>query len=418
MLEVVVVGAGQAGLAMSDALSHAGIEHVVLERGRVGETWRTQRWDTFALNTPGWYSLLPGDTEGASAVDGFATRDVFVAYLERHARAAGTPLRTGVAVTRILPAAEGRGFRVEVEGDEPFEARAVVVASGIQNVARLPALASELSGDIRQMHSTVYRNAAALPPGGVLVVGSAQSGMQIAEDLLEAGRDVHLATSAVGRMRRRYRGRDMFGWLLDAQFFAQTVAHLPDPAMQFAPQPQISGIGPRGHSVSLQWLGERGVRLLGHIVGASDGGVELRDDLGANVAWGDKVSAQIVQLAETAVAASDAPADGIEDDPGDAAHPDPTALHGPTRVNLHDAGISTVIWTTGVRGSFSHLPDDAVNPDGRPAHVDGVTRIPGLFVIGFPWLRNRASGIIPGVGPDAAFLVDRIRDHLGAAVLP
>jgi putative flavoprotein involved in K+ transport len=304
VLEAVVVGAGQAGLAMSRTLRLAGIEHLVLERGRVGETWRSQRWDSFALNTPGSFSVLPGDETGATGPDGFAARDEFVAYVESYPVRHGLPVRTGVAVTSVAPRPAG-GFVVTVDGSEQLETRAVIVATGIQRLPRIPPFAAGLPASIAQLHSTAYRNPGQVPAGAVLVVGSGQSGVQVAEDLLDAGRTVWLATSRTARFRRRYRGRDSFEWLREAGYFAQTAATLPDRSLQFAPQPVISGIGRYGHTVSLQWLSGRGVRLLGHVTGAANGRLTLNDDLGANIAWGDRTSGEFCAFMDRAIGAQE-----------------------------------------------------------------------------------------------------------------
>jgi putative flavoprotein involved in K+ transport len=409
MRDVVVIGGGHAGLTASHTLRAAGIDHVLLERARIGESWRSGRWDSFALNTPGSLSLLPGDKVGPGEPDAFWLRDAFADYLEQYATRLGTDIRTGVDVRRITR--DDGAFSIETSA-EPVRARAVIVAAGTQRAPRLPGFASALPADVVQLHSLDYRNPSSLPAGAVLVVGSAQSGVQIAEDLLDAGRTVFLATGRAGRMRRRYRGRDSMAWLFPSPWFAQTIADLPDPRMAGLPQPQISGIGPLGHSVSLQWLGERGVRLLGHAEGVERGRLQLRDDLGANIGFGDTVSAQIVQVLEGAIAARGEAAPPPEDDPGDRPHPAPMSVHGPTELDLVDDGISTVIWTTGVRGDLAFLPPDALASDGRPLHTDGVSPVPGLFHVSIPWMRSRASGVIAGAAPDAAFIVHRIKEHL------
>ena len=411
--DVVVIGAGQAGLAVSHHLAAAGIEHQVLERGVVGETWRRQRWDSFALNTPSWYSLLPGDEAGLGDPDGFAHRDDYVTYLASYASRLSAPVRTGLAVTGIRPR-PGGGYDLATS-DGPLSPRAVVVATGGQNRPRVPPVARDLPGDVHQLHSSAYRSAAVLPNAAVLVIGSAQSGVQIAEDLVDAGREVFLATSAVGRTRRRYRGRDVVWWLKAARFFDVTAAQLPNPAMLRWPLPQISGLGPRGHTLSLQVLEARGVRLLGRADGVRDGRLVLRDDLGANLAWADNSSAQIARMIENLIATQNIDAGDPEDDPADAPHPDPTAVHAPESLDLVDAGISTVIWTTGVAGDFSWLPAEALDSDGLPAHSDGVSVLPGLYFLGLPWLRNRGSGIIHGTVTDAAFLAATVASDLGAA---
>jgi len=412
-VEVLIVGAGQAGLAISHHLGQRGVDHVVLEQGRVGETWRSQRWDSFALNTPGWISHLPGDERGAGPADGFAPRDVFVAYLADYVERRRLPIRQGVAVTSVEPDPVG-GFVVQAADSEPVRANAVVVAAGMQRAPRIPAAASAIPPSIAQIHSLAYRNPAQLPPGAVLVVGSAQSGGQVAEDLLDAGRTVYLATSRVGRAPRRYRGRDIVAWLNDVGFLAHTVATLPNPATQFAPWPIISGLGRFGHTLSLQLLAERGAHLLGRVSGAEGGRLLLTDDLGANIAWGDARSAELTRMIDGWIAGHGIDAPPPEPDPADEPHPDPASVHSPEQLDLGAAGISTVVWTTGVTGEFGWLPPATVGVDGHPLHADGVSPLPGLYFMGFPWLRNRASGIIFGVNADAAFIAERVAEHLGA----
>ena len=405
--EAVIVGAGQAGLAMSRELSRVGVGHVVLEQGRVGESWRSGRWDTFALNTPGWFSRLPDDEGGAGPADEFAHRDAFIAYLDRYAARHALPIRSGVTVTSVEPDPAG-GFLVRMAAEEPVHAERVDSAAGSQRVPRLPAVASALPSSVTQLHSAAYRNPAQPAPGAVLVVGSAQSGGQLAEDVLGAGRSVYLSTSRVGRVPRRYRGRDVVAWLVDVGFMDQSVAMLPNPAMQFAPWPIISGLGQFGHTLSLQFLAERGTHLLGHLSGAEDGRLLLADDLGANIAWADERSADMRHLINGWIAKNGVDAPAAELDPADVAAPDPAAIHAPERLDFDAEGISTVIWTTGVQGEFGWLPPGAVGPDGHPLHTEGVSPIPGLFFVGLPWQRNRASSIVHGAGPDAEAIANRI----------
>ena len=412
-VDALIVGAGQAGLATSHHLCRRGVDHVVLEQGRVGETWRSQRWDSFALNTPGWISRLPGDDEGAGPADEFAPRDAFVAYLQGYADRGRLPIRSGVTVTSVEPGSGG-GFVVRANGSDPIRARTVVVAAGGQRVPKIPAAASARPPSITPIHNQAERNPAPLPPRAVLVVGSAQSGGQVVEDLLDAGRTVYLATSRVGRVPRRYRGRDIVGWLHDVGFMTQTVATLPDPAMQFAPWPIISGLGRYGHTLSLQFLAERGAHLLGRVRGVADGRLQLDDDLGANIAWGDARSADTTRLVDGWISRNGIDAPPADPDPADAPHPDPASVHSPEQLDLDAAGISTVVWTTGVAGEFGWLPPAVVGPDGHPLHAEGVSPLPGLSFMGFPWLRSRASGIIHGVDADAAFITERLTEQLAA----
>jgi putative flavoprotein involved in K+ transport len=417
-LGAIVIGAGQAGLAASYHLSQAGVGHVVLERGRIGETWRSQRWGTFVLNTPGWLShVLLAERLVEGRDDGFLTAAAFAARLESFATRHSVPVRAGVTVTRVEPLRPpGGGFRVSMQGaDGPDEAitRAVVVAGGIQNVPRVPSIAAAFPPGLVQLTTADYRWPGDLQAGAVLVVGGAQSGVQIAEDLLAAGRTVYLCTSRVGRLRRRYRGRDMIARLFDAGFYDVTPTQLPDPAMRSWPVPQTSGVGPLGHTVSLQGLADQGVTLLGRPVGVSGDRIELDDTVGANVAFGDRVSRDLKALVDDHLRRAGASLPPLEPDPADEPHPDPARIRAPHHVDLDRAGITTVVWACGFGGAFGYLPPEAVDASGIPLHVDGVGPLPGLVYVGFPWLSKRKSGIIPGVDEDAARVVTRVAPRAG-----
>jgi putative flavoprotein involved in K+ transport len=254
--DAVVVGGGHAGLAVSQHLVLAGVRHVVLERGRIGESWRSQRWDTFALNTPTWLNRLPGDRDEdvGEPADGFMTTGAWLARLEAYAARWDLPVREGVTVTSVEPVADDDRWLVRTEGvaADALETRSVIVASGIQNVPHVPAIAAALPPSIVQTSALEYRRPSDLPSGAVLVVGGGQTGGQITEDLVRAGRTVYLSPSRVARVRRRHRGRDILEWWVPAGFLEVTPEQLPDPALQFARQPIISGLGRYGHTVSLQ----------------------------------------------------------------------------------------------------------------------------------------------------------------------
>lgn len=363
-IRAVIVGAGQSGLAASWHLSRRGIDHVVLERGRVGETWRSQRWDSFALNSPNWMNRLPGEPEGHAPREAFLTRDKWIDHLEAYADGQGLPVRTATAVTAVTAGRQRGTFVVATanEGDgteDAIEARHVIVASGAQSVPKIPALSTALPPWVRQLHTADYRAPTRLPSGAVLVVGSAQSGVQVVEDLLDVGRSVYLCTSAVPRLRRRQRGRDSLEWLTVIGFNDMTPDRLPDPRMQFAPQPQISGVGPLGHTVSLQDLAVRGARLLGRPVRVEGDQVVLDDSLG------------------------------------------------------EASGVSTVIWATGFDGDFGFLPPSVFDDRGLPIHDRGAAGIPGLHFMGLRWMTKRKSAkrksaLILGADADAADLAERI----------
>lgn len=416
-LDAVVVGGGQAGLGASYHLARRGIEHTVLERGRVGESWRSQRWDSFALNTPNWLNRLPGEADIAEPRDAFASRDAFVDRLQAYADGQRVPIRTGTTVIEVA-ARQGGTFVVTAEdgdGTHDIETRNVVVASGLQRVPKIPVIADALPAAIEQLHTSSYRRPDTLPAGAVLVVGSGQSGVQVVEDLLDAGRTVFLCTSAVGRLRRRHRGRDVMDWLGTIGFFDLRLDRLPDPAIRLARQPAVSGVGRFGHTVSLQWLAERGVTLLGRPAGVDGDRLLLDDTVGANIAFGDRKSADTNAEVEKAVRASGLDLPELEPDPADVPHPDPTSVRTPSAIDLEAAGIGTVIWATGFGGDLAYLRMPVFDEAGAPAHQRGVAAIPGIYFLGFPWLWTRKSGIIPGVDEDAAYLADRIAERLAEA---
>ena len=294
VLDAIVVGAGQAGLGVSYSLKRMGIAHVVLEKSRIGETWRSQRWDSFTTNSPNLLNGLPGAPYEESMPDGFYTRDELVRSFESYAQRFALPVRTGVEVSRV-EAADGGGFVVRTRTDagdgRTYYVRSVVIASGIMTEPKVPAFAGKLPGRIVQMHTAGYRNPAALPPGAVVVVGSGQSGVQIAEELNEAGREVYLCTSRVGRVPRRYRGREIMAWLWDCGFLDVARADLEDPAICRAAQPQVSGVGRYGHTLSLQKLSRDGVTLLGRLNDVDGSSLVLGDDLADNIRFADQKSA-------------------------------------------------------------------------------------------------------------------------------
>jgi putative flavoprotein involved in K+ transport len=396
-VDCVVVGAGPAGLAASAALTAHQVEHVVLERGRVGETWRTQRWDSFRLNTPGWMNQMLGEQPR----DAFATGAEVVQRLEKIA--ADAPIRTGMEVARLRP---GVGGYVLETGGGDLHARTVVVATGDQNVPRVPALARTLPGRVAQCHTAGYRGPGALPDGAVLVVGSAQSGCQIAEDLLAGGRRVVLATSPAGRFTWRHRGGDTIPWLVEAGFFDQRPRDLPDPSVMRAAQPIVAS---GGRSLSLQALARAGATLVGRPVAVDGERVAFDDSVMANVAAGDAFAARARGMIDELIARRglDAPPYEPDDTEG------PVDLDPPQELDLRDHGIAGVVWCTGFIGDFSYMDRGLVGADGQPRHEDAAAAAPGLWYAGLKWLVRRSSGILHGFPRDAAEVAAAVRAHLG-----
>jgi len=395
-IDCVVVGAGPAGLAASAALTGRDVEHVVLERGRPGQTWRSQRWDSFRLNTPGW----------ANAMLGWQERDAFLTAGEVVQRlddlAAGCPVHTGVPVRRLDQHADR--FVLDT-GAGRVQSRAVVIATGGENVPQVPALARYLPTHVAQLHTGGYRDPAHLPPGAILVAGSGQSGCQIAEDLVRGGRRVFLMTSPVGRVPWRYRGRPTQEWLFDAGFFHERVGDLPDPALVHARRP-IFGSG--GRSLSLQSLARAGVTLTGRMVDVAGHQVIADDTLAANVAAGDAFAARARALVDDIIRDGGIEAPPAERDPTDGMVDLPSA----TIVDLRAEGIGAVVWCTGFTGDFSWLPAGLLDGTGQPAHTGLAGTAAGMWCIGLRWLTHRSSDTLNGMPRDAALVAEAVRKHL------
>ena len=416
ILDAVVVGAGQAGLGVSYFLQRDGHKHVVFERGRIGESWLSQRWDSFKLNTPNFMNVLPGLPYEGPAPDGFWRHDELVDYFQRYAEHFHLPVRTGVTVVSVERAEDEERFivktRVGRQVEESVVSRSIVVAAGIKQTPKTPPLHSRLPRDIAQLHTADYRSAAALPPGAIVVVGSGQSGCQIAEDLLSAGRTVYLCTSKVGRAPRRYRGRELLAWWIDMGFLDATFASLEDKSISRAPQPQISGIGRYGHTVSLQSLARQGALILGRLVDVEGSTLALSDEAAAHVRFADEFSQRLKDNIDAYLTKAQITAPPLQEDPADAPDSQAECVSPLTRLSLPEAKVSTVIWATGFTGDFTwiHLP--VLDPEGNPIHQQGISPIRGLYFIGFPWLISRKSGIIYGIGQDAESIARAIAKQL------
>ncbi len=404
-VDVLVVGGGSAGLSVSHELASLAIDHVVLERGRIGQTWR-DRWDSFCLVTPNWSVQLPGGSYAGDDPDGFMPRDEIVAQLERYAVALGSPLREGVAV-RTVERSRGGGFVARTSAGD-VQAAVVVLATGAFQRAHRPAGADALPAGLLQIDMEAYRNEAGLPPGRVLVVGSGQSGCQLAEELREAGRDVVLSCGKAPWGPRRYGGRDLVWWLEASGFLGQPVASLPTPAARLGANPIATGHG-GGHDLSLRTLRAMGVTLTGHFLGAAGHEARFAPDLAETVAWGDaryrEIMAQVLRVAdERGLPRTEIP------------EPEPFDGDAPERVPLH--GFGAVVFAGGFRPDFrSWLPwADAFDELGFPIQVDGAsTVVDGLFFVGTHFLRTRKSSTLFGVGEDAAIVARAVATRMASA---
>ena len=396
---VVVVGGGQAGLAVSHELTALGVKHVVLERGRVGQTWR-DRWDSFCLVTPNWSVQLPGGAYAGDDPDGFMPRDDIVRHLERYATSFAAPVREGVEVTSLAAAPEGRFTLTMADG--VLRAHRVVLATGAYQRPHRPAGAATLPTGILQIDTEGYSNEAALPPGKVLVVGSGQTGCQLAEELREAGREVFLACGRAPWCSRRIGDRDVVYWAIETGMLDETLADLPSPAARLIANFQATGHG-GGHDLHYRVLQQIGVTLVGHFLGAEDGRAHFAPDLAASVAFGDarynEIRAKIARLCS----ARGIPTPEMPD-------PAPFDARAPETVDL--AGFGAVIFTSGFRPDYSswvHL--DAFDEMGFPIHKDGAsTVIPGFYFSGVHFLRKRKSSLLIGVGEDAAIVAHKVAE--------
>ena len=405
-VDALVVGGGSAGLSVSHELTQGGIEHLVLERGRIGQAWR-DRWDSFCLVTPNWSVRLPGGAYRGDDPDGFLPRDEIAAHLERYAAGFGAPVRSGVEVQSVETAPDG--FIARTTGGD-IAARTVVAGSGTFGRPHRPAEAASLPARLPTIDLTAYRNPGALPPGRVLIVGSGQSGCQLAEELQEAGRDVVLSCGRAPWVTRRIGDKDVFWWLIETGYLSQPASQLPSPAARLNANPLTTGHG-GGHDLHLRTLRAMGVTLVGRFRGADGHDALFAPDLGESVAWGDARHADLAALIGRTAARLGVPEPAFEAPPPF----DPAA---PERVPLSDLGV--VVFTGGFRPNYrSWLPwDEAFDETGFPLQVDGAsTVVDGLFFIGTHFLRTRASSILAGVGEDAVVVARQIATRMGARAL-
>ena len=404
-IDTVIVGAGQAGLVMSRFLGRAGRDHIVIERrSTLGGGWQ-DRWDGFRLVTPNWLASLPGRPYDGSEPDGFMARDEIVRRIASYAETVDAPIALATEVSRLGTRASG-GFVLETS-DGSVQADHVVVATGGYHVPRIPPVAQSVPDGTTQIHSHDYRNEASLPPGSVLVVGSGQSGVQIAEELVAAGRQVFLSVGGAPRVPRRYRGRDYFGWLADIAMRGAavgvslpTVDTLPDPRLRLAAHPHVSGHG-GGHETNLRRMAASGITLLGRIAGVNGSTVSLAPDLSTSLAradafFGERMQPMIDRFIDLA---------GIDAPPDDRVpfQFDPPEL---AELDLRGAGVSTVIWATGYRLDYGWIDLPIFDNQGFPRHRRGVTEVPGLYFLGLLWQYTQASSTLVGPTLDAPHLLE------------
>lgn len=399
-IEAIIIGGGQAGLATSFCLTKSGVEHVILEKADTpGSAWR-KRWDSFTLVTPNWMIDLPGAPYQGDDPDGFLNREEIIAYIEAYSQRFNLPIRYGVQVTTVEPSDAGFLVRTD-QGD--FTSEKVVIAVGFYQQRKTPGFSINCPPWINQIHSSEYKNPWLLPDGAVLVVGSAQSGSQIAEELNENGRKVFLSVSTTGRFPRRYRGKDAAVWMKRLGYFQRTVDQLPSSQARFAASAHGTGKN-GGHTINMHQFARDGIVLLGRVQHIEDNHAYLAPDLKQNLAKADQYEREFVHEIDDYIQENglDSPEEALPNlDDGYKAE----AMR---KLDLQSAGIRTIIWATGYRCDFSWIKIPVFDKIGLPVHTRGATEWPGLHFIGMPFLHSGKSGLLYGTAEDASFIALRI----------
>jgi putative flavoprotein involved in K+ transport len=400
--DVITIGAGPAGLATSRCLTDHAVDHVVVERGRVAESWRTQRWDSLRLLTPNWMNRLPGERDNGDEPDGYLSAAELGARLDDYRQHIDAPVFEHTTVTSVRRASTG----LDVDTDSgSWHASAVVVATGAAQTPHIPAVAAALPADLDQMHALSYRNPGQLRPGEVLVVGASASGVQIADELQRAGRPVTLAVGDHVRLPRTYRDRDIYWWMHTIGLLDERANAIVDlPRARRLPSAQLIGTAER-RTLDLNHLHAAGVEITGRLAGINGGRAQFSGSL-ANLSASadlklhrllDRIDQHIVDHGFTNV--------------GPAERPRPTDLP-PAVTGVQLDRFATVVWATGYRANHRFIDPTLLDRHGRLRHHEGATEIPGLYVLGLPVTRRRSSGLIAGIGADASELTDHLVEHL------
>lgn len=404
-IEALVVGAGQAGVAMSEHLGRNEVPHLVLERNRIAEQWRTGRWDSLVANGPAWHDRFPGMDFTETHPDAFASKEQVADYFDSYADMIQAPIRCGVEVLSVRKNQGKQGFLVTTSEGE-IQARYVVAATGAFQRPVIPQLIPPEAG-LRQIHSSAYRNPTQIPDGNILVVGAGSSGVQITEELQTSGRQVYLSVGAHDRPPRRYRGRDFVWWLGVLGKWEDSAPPVGAKHVTIA----VSGAH-GGQTVDFRDLEARGIQLVGRTEAFDTGALTFASDLATNIAEGDANYLSVLKEADAYIERN-----GLDLPEEPEAHvlgPDPEAVTDPLlQLNLEEAGVTTIIWATGFTQDFSWLQVDAFDSEGKPHQKRGVSSEPGIYFLGLPWQSRRGSSFIWGVWHDAKYLADQIMIQRG-----
>lgn len=403
---VAVVGGGQAGLSMSYHLTCKNIDHVVLERNRIGHSWRQQRWDSFCLVTPNWQCKLPGFPYSGPEPDGFMKKNDIVSYIEAFAASFNPPVFEGVTVKQLRKLRDGLFEIQSTRGT--FTVNQVVVAVGGYHKPRIPRVAEKVPAHIAQIHSSEYKNPTQLPAGNILVIGSGQSGCQIAEDLHLAGRGVHLSVGSAPRVARRYRGRDVVQWLADMGHYDMPVElHPQKEAVRAKANHYVTGRD-GGRDIDLRLRAKEGMQLHGRLVDCTEGVMHFADDLVKNLDSADQSSENIKNMIDAYIAHN-----GLSAPTETRYVPvwQPKGIEG-SSLDLNDEGVAGIVWSVGFESSFDWIDLPIFNGKGYPNHHRGVSREPGVYFLGLPWLHTWGSGRFSGVARDSEYLLEQIERQL------
>ena len=413
MLDVIVAGGGFSGLSASYHLKKYGLTHLVFERGRIGESWRSQRWDNFRLNSSNKLNVLPGVNYEPASADLFGTAPKLVSSFEEYVSTHQLPVLENSTIISVEKKEDI--FSVSVSSGnsiKEYSCRQVIIASGVANEIKIPSFAANISKNIKQLHTSQYRNTGQLPAGAVLVVGGAQSGIQIAEDLLAAGRKVYLSTSCVGRIPRWYRGKDIFYWIMDTKFYDIKAEEIEDPKLLELRPPHVSGTGSGRESLSLQSLAKKGAIILGKMDGAEQNNVFFQPNADMHVKFADEFSQKIKTMIDEFISKNNLSAPSPHYDEADIPDTNASCASSITSLDLQENNINSIVWSTGFNVDFNYIKLPVFDNAGKLIHKDGIPLVPGIYFLGYPWLRNRKSPILFGIIEDAEFIVDKLYDYL------